>query len=123
MFNVIIPSTSWAVMQQAERGETFAVFFHATGCGHCHDAREVLNGVLPLVPVTMYGINLAVDQPLAIQVGADATPTVVLFSGGQPVGKLEGSQDAETYHRFLAEGVGDDEEDGDGDPDADEEDE
>lgn len=120
MFNVIIPSTSWAVAGQADRGDTFAVFFHATGCGHCHESREVLNGVLPLVSVTVYGVNIGVDNALAAQLGVDSTPTMVLFSGGQPVGKLEGSQDAETYHKFLAEGAGGDEDDEDDEDEGDE---
>lgn len=108
-FNIIIPSTSWLASQKIRSGETIAIFFHQTGCGHCDYALEQLGQVMSDVPVLVHSINTTHDHALAAEVGIDGTPTMILYSEGAVVGKLDGSQDAETYLKFLSGGEGEEE--------------
>ena len=97
-------------MQRVNSGESLGVFFHASTCGHCHTARDAIHQVLGDIPLTVYGINVGYDMDLALAVGAEATPTLVLFADGKPLSKLEGARSPEVYEQFLTTGGGGDEE-------------
>lgn len=46
-------------------------------------------------------LNVDESPEIAAQYGIASIPTVLIFQNGQPVQKLEGYHDAQTYHRAL----------------------
>ena len=75
-----------------QAGRPTVVEFMSYGCSHCRALEPVLQEVATMVSadVTFVRVNVAVEQRLADSYGVRGTPTLVMFSGGQEVGRVEG---------------------------------
>ena len=75
-----------------------AVEFMSYGCAHCRALEPVLQNVAAMLAAeeTFYRVNVAVDEELANTYGIRGTPTLVLFRGGEEVGRSEGPRPSPT---------------------------
>ena len=74
------------------------VEFMSYGCAHCRALEPVLQNVAAMLAAeeTFYRVNVAVDEELANTYGIRGTPTLVLFRGGEEVGRSEGPRPSPT---------------------------
>ena len=68
------------------------VEFMSYGCVHCRAIEPVLQDVAKKLASKeqLFRVNIAVERELADRYDIEATPTLVMFSGGREVGRLEG---------------------------------
>jgi thioredoxin 1 len=66
--------------------------FMSYGCSHCRALEPVLQQVAETMgpAETIFRVNVPVEQELATMYDIDGTPTLVMFLGGQEVGRVEG---------------------------------
>jgi thioredoxin 1 len=69
-----------------------AVEFMSYSCAYCQALEPVLQLVAEKVgtQVKIFRVNIAVDPELAARYRIEATPTLVMFLSGQPIGRAEG---------------------------------
>jgi thioredoxin 1 len=69
-----------------------AVEFMSYGCSHCRALEPILQDVASRVASseTVYRVNVALDEELARSYGIEGTPTLIMFSNGREVGRVEG---------------------------------
>jgi thioredoxin-like negative regulator of GroEL len=69
-----------------------AVEFMSYGCSHCGALEPVLQQVAALLESKgqIFRVNTEVELELAAAYGVQATPTLVMFLNGRPVGRVEG---------------------------------
>jgi thioredoxin-like negative regulator of GroEL len=62
------------------------------GCSHCRALEPVLQQAAKTMrpAETIFRVNVPVEQELATRYDIDGTPTLVMFLGGQEVGRVEG---------------------------------
>lgn len=79
-----------------------AVEFMSYGCVHCRAIEPVLQQVAETVKsqVTIYRVNIAVEQELAGDSDISGTPTFIMFLNGKEVGRVEGPRP--TFSSVLA---------------------
>lgn len=78
------------------------VEFMSYGCAHCRAMEPVLQQVAEALKgkVTMFRVNIPVEQELAEDYGISGTPTFVMFRNGVEVGRAEGADP--TFDTVLA---------------------
>ncbi len=71
-----------------------AVEFMSYGCAYCRALEPALQQVAQKVGANaqIFRVNIAVEEQLAADYGIDGTPTLVMFSNGQEVGRAEGPE-------------------------------
>jgi thioredoxin-like negative regulator of GroEL len=71
-----------------------AVEFMSYGCGHCRQLEPVLREVATMLgdQVCCFRVNIALEHTLANDYQITGTPTIVMFSGGKEVGRVEGPE-------------------------------
>jgi thioredoxin-like negative regulator of GroEL len=71
-----------------------AVEFMSYGCSHCRAIEPVMQKVAEMLQskVTIFRVNVGVEQDLAGKYAIDGTPTLVMFLNGSEVGRVEGPQ-------------------------------
>ena len=69
-----------------------AVEFMSYSCAHCGAMEPVLQQVAETLRSRerIFRVNVAVELGLASQYGIEGTPTLIMFSDGQEVGRAEG---------------------------------
>lgn len=69
-----------------------AVEFMSYSCVHCRAIEPVLQQVAEAVEseVTIYRVNIPVEQQLAAEFSIEGTPTFIMFLNGSVVGRVEG---------------------------------
>jgi thioredoxin-like negative regulator of GroEL len=69
-----------------------AVEFMSYGCTHCRTIEPVMQEVATMVKatITMYRVNIGIEQDLATQFAIDGTPTLIMFLNGNEVARVEG---------------------------------
>ncbi len=92
--NDLIQTTSYATFkQQVLRGSgPIAVEFMSYSCSHCGTLEPILQQVAEMLAskVKIFRVNIATDEDLAAAYQIEATPTLILFLNGRPVGRIEG---------------------------------
>jgi thioredoxin 1 len=68
------------------------VEFMSYGCSHCRAMEPVLQEVAEQLASQerMFRVNVAVNEELANRYDIQATPTLVMFTNGEEIGRLEG---------------------------------
>lgn len=71
-----------------------AVEFMSYGCVHCRAIEPILQEVAGTIGAseTIFRVNLAVEPELAARYEVEGTPTFIMFSHGQEVGRSVGPQ-------------------------------
>ena len=69
-----------------------AVEFMSYGCAYCRELEPVLEDVAAMVKTkeTIFRVNVAVEQDLALAYEIEGTPTFVMFLNGSEVGRAAG---------------------------------
>jgi thiol-disulfide isomerase/thioredoxin len=86
-----------------------AVEFMSYSCAHCAAMEPVLQQVAETLRAreAIYRVNVAVELDLASRYEIEGTPTLIMFSGGQEVGRAEGPDpDAATILAVVTEPFG-----------------
>ena len=81
------------------------VDFWATWCGPCRMLAPVIEQIAneKAGHLKVGKVNVDDEQELAMQFGISAIPTVILFKGGQPIGKFMGYMGKPDVEAFLAQ--------------------
>ena len=81
------------------------VDFWATWCGPCRMLGPVVSKIAEEYEgkIKVGKVNVDDEQELAMQFGISAIPTVILFKGGQPIGKFMGYMGKPDVEAFLAQ--------------------
>ena len=68
------------------------VEFMSYGCAHCRAMEPVLQQVAELLSgkAKIFKVNIAVERALSETFAIDGTPTLVMFSRGREVGRVDG---------------------------------
>ena len=70
------------------------VDFFATWCGPCQMLTPVLEKISEeRNDFDIYKVDIDEEMELAIKYGVEVVPTMIIFKGGNPVGRLEGFHD------------------------------
>lgn len=70
------------------------VDFFATWCGPCQMLAPVLEKISEeRNDFDIYKVDIDEEMELAIKYGVEVVPTMIIFKGGNPVGRLEGFHD------------------------------
>ena len=88
-----VTSSTFASLVLAGKGP-IAVEFMSYGCGHCRALEPILQQVATRVAaqVTLFRVNIAVEEDLAESYGINGTPTLIMFLNGKEVGRVDGPQ-------------------------------
>ena len=89
-----IPTATGATFKTMvlQRAGPVAVEFMSYGCEHCGTIEPILQQVAEMVKDQMIfcKVNVANDPALGEEFDIRATPTLVMFLRGKPVGRVEG---------------------------------
>ena len=106
MIVTITPQNFHTELLEASRQKTVAVFFYADQLPECRPMGQQLEQLVgPANPaVTLAKVDVADPQlqSLAVQLGLQALPAVVIFKNGQPADALMGPQDPATVENMLS---------------------
>ncbi len=106
MIVTITPQNFHTELLEASRQKTVAVFFYADQLPECRPMGQQLEQLIgPANPaVTLAKVDVADPQlqSLAVQLGLQALPAVVIFKNGQPADALMGPQDPATVENMLS---------------------
>jgi thioredoxin 1 len=71
-----------------------AVEFMSYDCGHCLRLAPELQEVATMLEgkIRFYRVDLALEEHLAEEYGIAATPTILMFSDGKELGRVEGPE-------------------------------
>jgi thioredoxin 1 len=77
-----------------EAGGPIAVEFMSYDCGHCRRLAPELQEVATMLDgkIRFYRVDVALDEHLAQEYAIAATPTILMFSGGRELGRVEGPE-------------------------------
>lgn len=105
MIVTITPQNFHTELLEASRQKTVAVFFYADQLPECRPMGQQLEQLIgPANPsITLAKVDVADPQlqSLAIQLGLQALPAVVIFKNGQPADALMGPQEATAIENLL----------------------
>ncbi len=80
------------------------VDFWASWCGPCKMQAPIFDSVSEDNPEIVFGkINIDENEAIAGEYKVFSIPTLILFKGGQPVGKLVGLQSEDEIQELLDE--------------------
>jgi len=106
MIVTITPENFRTELLDASRQKTIAVFFYADQLPECLPMGQQLEQLIGLANpmVTLARVDVADPQlqSLAVQLGLQALPAVVIFKNGQPADALMGPQDPAAVENMLA---------------------
>jgi len=106
MIVTITPENFRTELLDASRQKTIAVFFYADQLPECQPMGQQLEQLIGLANpmVTLARVDVADPQlqSLAVQLGLQALPAVVIFKNGQPADALMGPQDPAAVENMLA---------------------
>ena len=106
MIVTITPENFRTELLDASRQKTIAVFFYADQLPECQPMGQQLEQLIGLANpmVTLARVDVADPQlqSLAVQLGLQALPAVVIFKNGQPADALMGPQDPAALENMLA---------------------
>ncbi|WP_024872882.1 tetratricopeptide repeat protein [Tolumonas lignilytica] len=105
MIVTITPQNFHTELLEASRQKTVAVFFYADQLPECRPMGQQLEQLIgPANPsITLAKVDVADPQlqSLAIQLGLQALPAVVIFKNGQPADALMGPQEPTAIENLL----------------------
>lgn len=106
MIVTITPENFRTELLEASRHKSVAVFFYADQIPECQPMGRQLEQLIgianPLVTLARVDVADPQLQSLAVQLGLQALPAVVIFKNGQPADALMGPQDPMTIEEMLA---------------------
>jgi putative thioredoxin len=106
MIVTITPENFRAELIDASRQKAIAVFFYANQIPECFPMEQQLEQLIGIAnpKVTLAKVDVADPQlqSLAVQLGLQGLPAVVVFQNGQPVDALMGPQDPTAIENLLA---------------------
>jgi thioredoxin len=88
-----------STFDDAIAGEPLLVDFWAPWCRPC----KALEPILDELPVAVARVNIDEQIGLASRYDVLSIPTVILFSGGEPLGAVVGVRPRAHFEQFLAE--------------------
>lgn len=101
----ITPENFHSALIEASRNQPVAVFFYAEELPDCRPMGQLLEQLIgPANPhLTLARVDVANPQlqGLAVQMGLQALPALVIFQGGRPVDALQGPQPEEAIRQML----------------------
>lgn len=105
MIVTITPQNFHTELLEASRQKTIAVFFYADQLPECRPMGQQLEQLIgPANPaITLAKVDVADPQlqSLAVQLGLQALPAVVIFKNGQPADALMGPQEPAAVENLL----------------------
>ena len=84
-----------------ETGVTL-VEFYTEWCGTCQRMKPMLETIAADTNAAVATIDIESHLEIAIEFGAQSTPTFVLFVDGQPVKQLRGGQTEQSLRELIA---------------------
>jgi putative thioredoxin len=106
MIVTITPENFRAELIDASRQKAIAVFFYANQIPECFPMEQQLTQLIgpsnPMVTLAKVDVADPQLQSLAVQLGLQGLPAVVIFQNGQPVDALMGPQDPVAIENMLA---------------------
>lgn len=103
----ITPENFRAELIDASMAKTIAVYFYADALPECQPATLELEGLIgaanPVLTLTKVDVSDPQLQSLALQLGLQALPALVLFKEGRPVDAIQGSEQLLGVRAFLAD--------------------
>lgn len=79
------------------------VDFHADWCGPCQQLEPIVASLAAETAATVAKVDIDRHQAIAQQHGVRGVPTLVLFSGGEPVDRVVGVQGKGELSALIAE--------------------
>ncbi len=105
MIVTITPQNFHTELLEASRQKTIAVFFYADQLPECRPVGQQLEQLIgpANTSITLATVDVADPQlqSLAIQLGLQALPAIVIFKNGQPVDALMGPQEPSAVENLL----------------------
>ena len=105
MIVTITPQNFHTELLEASRQKTVAVFFYADQLPECRPVGQQLEQLIgpANTSITLAKVDVADPQlqSLAIQLGLQALPAIVIFKNGQPVDALMGPQEPAAVENLL----------------------
>lgn len=105
MIVTITPQNFHTELLEASRQKTVAVFFYADQLPECRPVGQQLEQLIgpANASITLAKVDVADPQlqSLAIQLGLQALPAIVIFKNGQPVDALMGPQEPAAIENLL----------------------
>ena len=103
----ITPENFRAELIEASMTKTIAVYFYADALPECQPVTPELEGVIgtanPVLTLAKVDVSNPQLQSLAVQLGLQALPALVLFKEGRPVDAIQGSEQLAGVRQFLAD--------------------
>lgn len=101
----ITPQNFKTELLEASRQKTVAVFFYANQIPECQpiaqQLEQTIGSVNPHLTLAKVDVNDPQLQSLAVQLGLQALPAIVIFMNGQPADALQGPQDPTAIDALL----------------------
>lgn len=95
--------TGLKAKQLIESGERVAIGFVSSWCHYCQAAKPALaEAACETGNCKVVLVNAELASAFAEQQKVDGFPTVILYEGGQTIGKSEGADTVDGYKKFLS---------------------
>jgi thioredoxin 1 len=85
-----------------EETDVTLVEFYTEWCGTCQRMKPMLETIAAETDAAVATIDIEAHLEIAIEFGAQSTPTFVLFVDGQPVKQLKGGQSEQSLRELIA---------------------
>ncbi len=86
--------TSYSEFEKVIQAGVSLVDFNAPWCGPCHSQEPIINHMAAQLKdrVTVAAINLDKHQDLAVKLGIQSIPTLIIFKNGKEIQRFVGLQ-------------------------------
>jgi len=84
------------------------VDFNAPWCGPCRSQDPIINQLGQSYKGKAHVVKINIDEnsKIAMKLGIQSIPTIIIFKNGKEVGRFVGLQTAETLNRVMKDNLG-----------------